>query len=242
MRILVADRDEGHVTALTSSLEMGGHVVDAATNAVEVIWRVTEVDYDAVLLDVAVDPVGGIEVCRQLRHRGCWVPVVLTSAHGAVQERVDGLDAGADDYLVKPFAVDELRARLRAIVRRGTPPRPTVLRSGDLEVDPATRLVSRAGVPISLSAREFAMLELFLRHEDMVLTRAVIKEKLWDFAAETGSNVVDVTVRRLRRKIDVPFGAHSIWTVRGAGYRYSRSSEHPQTAQRPTAPGDRSPV
>lgn len=221
MRILVADRDEGYVAALVSELGRDGHVVDAAATGVDALWRATEIDYDAVLLDSSISPDGATEWCHQLRHRGRWMPIVLLSSWGPVQERVDGLDAGADDFLVKPFSMDELRARLRALLRRATSPRPVVIRSGNLVVDPATRLAHRAGVPIALTAREFSLLELFLRHEDIVLTRPLIKAKLWDFAAENGSNVVDVTVRRLRRKVDVPFDTHTILTVRAAGYRYT---------------------
>jgi two-component system, OmpR family, response regulator len=163
--------------------------------------------------------VDGFEVCRRLRAAGRWSPVLMLTARDGVQDRVAGLDAGADDYLTKPFSFDELFARVRALLRRGPSERPTVLAAGDLVLDPATRRVTRGESEVDLTPKEFALLELFLRHLGETLTRTRILEHVWDFAYEGDSNVVDVYVRYLREKIDRPFGRRSIETVRGVGYR-----------------------
>ena len=163
--------------------------------------------------------VPGIDICRQLRERGLRVPVLMLTARDAVPDRVAGLDAGADDYLTKPFAFSELFARLRALARRGPSERPPVLRVGNLALDPATRTVLRGSTRVELTAREFALLELLMQHPDEVLTRSRILEHVWDFAYDGDSNVVDVYIRYLREKIDRPFGRSSIETVRGSGYR-----------------------
>jgi two-component system, OmpR family, response regulator len=161
----------------------------------------------------------GFETCRRLRDAGVWAPVLMLTARDAVADRVAGLDSGADDYLVKPFAFAELLARLRALARRGEVERPAVLEVGDLRLDPATRTVSRGTSDIRLSAQEFALLETFMRRPDEVLSRLYLLEHAWDFAYENRSNVIDVYVRRLRRKIDEPFQRDSLETIRGAGYR-----------------------
>jgi two-component system, OmpR family, response regulator len=168
---------------------------------------------------VMLPDLDGFEVCRRLRGAGVWSPVLMLTARDSVEDRVAGLDSGADDYLVKPFAFAELLARLRALARRGETGRPAVLVVGDLRLDPATREVTRASQPISLSAKEFALLETFMRRPGEVLSRFHLLEHAWDFAYENRSNVVDVYMRRLRRKIDEPFGRDSLETVRGAGYR-----------------------
>jgi two-component system OmpR family response regulator len=188
-------------------------------NGSDALWLATENEYDAVVLDVMIPPPDGFEVCRQLRKDGRWAPVLLLTARDSVDDRVMGLDAGADDYLPKPFSLAELAARLRALMRRGRIPRPPVLELGDLVLDPATHRVQRGEVEIDLSPKEFALLELFLRHPDEVLTRTAILEHAWDFAYDGTSNVVDVYVRYLREKIDRPFGRQTIETVRGVGYR-----------------------
>jgi two-component system OmpR family response regulator len=176
-------------------------------------------DYDAIVLDVMLPGIDGFETCRSLRAAGVWAPVLMLTARDAVEDRVAGLDTGADDYLVKPFAFAELLARLRALARRGEQERPNVLRVGDLTLDPAAREVRRGEAEISLSAKEFSLLETFMRRPGEVLSRLHLLEHAWDFAYENRSNVVDVYIGHLRRKIDEPFGRSSLETVRGAGYR-----------------------
>jgi two-component system, OmpR family, response regulator len=161
----------------------------------------------------------GFEVCRRLREAGVWTPVLMLTARDAVGDRVRGLDVGADDYMVKPFSLLELAARLRALARRDDRARPAVLGEGDLKLDPAAKRAWRGQTELQLSPKEFSLLELFLRHPDVVLTRTQILEAVWDFAYDGTSNVVDQYVTYLRRKIDVPFGRHDIETVRGTGYR-----------------------
>ncbi|HEX9994090.1 MAG TPA: response regulator transcription factor [Acidimicrobiales bacterium] len=219
MRLLVVEDEPKMADLLRRALGREGYAVDVAATGEEAIWLGTEHDYDAIVLDVMIPPPDGFEVCRRLRAAERWAPVLLLTARDAVPDRVTGLDAGADDYLPKPFAIPELYARLRALTRRRPQERPTVLRSGDLELDPATHAVTRAGVPIELSPKEFALLELFLRHPGEVLTRQQILDHVWDFAYDGTSNVVDVYVRYLRDKVDRPFGRTTIETVRGRGYR-----------------------
>jgi two-component system OmpR family response regulator len=175
--------------------------------------------YNVIVLDVMLPDISGIEVCRRLRAEEVWSPVLMLTARDAVTDRVAGLDAGADDYLIKPFAFDELLARLRALDRRGAAERPTVLIVGELRLDPASRRVWRGGREIALTAKEFAILQTFMRYPDRVLTREQLLEHAWDFAYESRSNVVDVYVRYLREKLDRPFGRNSLQTVRGVGYR-----------------------
>jgi two-component system OmpR family response regulator len=176
-------------------------------------------DYDAIVLDVMLPDTSGFDVCRTLRQQGVWAPVLMLTARDAVADRVEGLDSGADDYLVKPFALVELLARLRSLMRRGKPERPAVVEVGDLRLDPARREVHRGESAIELSAKEFALLETLMRHNGEVLSRFDLLEHAWDFAYESRSNVIEVYVRRLREKVDRPFGRHSIETVRGTGYR-----------------------
>ncbi len=218
MRILVTDDDPGVLSLVARALRKEGHVVDPVATGTEALWHAAENAYDAVVLDVGMPPPDGIEVVRRLRAAHVWTPILLLTAHGTTDDRVRGLDAGADDYLTKPFAVEELRARLRAIVRRGAQPRPAVLAVGDLVVDPASRTAARQGDPLPLTPREYELLELLARHAGTVVSRSEIRDALWDFAFEPESNVVEVTVRRLRDKVDRPYGGHSIRTVRGAGY------------------------
>lgn len=179
----------------------------------------SECDFDAVILDVGLPDMDGFDVCRRLRERARWMPILMLTAREAVPDRVRGLDVGADDYLIKPFDIEELRARVRALVRRTLGERPAVLTAGDLSLDPAARAVRRGNTPIPLAAKEFAVLECFMRHPGQVISRARVIEHVWDFASAGDSNVVDVYVRILREKIDRPFGTHSLETVRGAGYR-----------------------
>jgi two-component system OmpR family response regulator len=219
VRVLVVEDEVKMAALVRRALEREGYAVDVAGTGADGLWLATENDYDAVVLDVMIPPPDGFEVCRQLRKGGRWSPVLLLTARDSVDDRVTGLDAGADDYLPKPFSFAELAARLRALMRRGSMPRPALLELGDLVLDPATHRVARGEVDIDLSPKEFALLELFLRHPDEVLTRTAILEHAWDFAYDGTSNVVDVYVRYLREKIDRPFGRRTIETVRGVGYR-----------------------
>jgi two-component system, OmpR family, response regulator len=196
-----------------------GLAADVAGTGEDALWLAQSHDYDAIVLDVMLPGLNGFETCRRLRAGGIWAPVLMLTARDSVEDRVAGLDTGADDYLVKPFAFAELLARLRALARRGEPERPAVLEVGDLGLDPAGRSVRRGATEIPLSAKEFALLETFMRRPGEVLSRLHLLEHAWDFAYENRSNVVDVYIRHLRRKIDEPFGLRSLETVRGAGYR-----------------------
>ncbi|MBV9922904.1 MAG: response regulator transcription factor [Pseudonocardia sp.] len=219
MRVLVVEDELRMAALLKRGLEEDGYAVDVAATGPDALWQAGEFGYDAVLLDLMLPGMDGVQVCRQLRAAGRWMPVLMLTARDAVEDRVRGLDAGADDYLTKPFSFAELSARVRALIRRGTVARPTELQVGDLRLDPATRRAFRGGRELCLSSKEFALLELFLRCPDQVLTRTRILEHVWDFAYEGGSNVVDQYVLYLRRKIDRPFGVEQLETIRGAGYR-----------------------
>jgi DNA-binding response OmpR family regulator len=220
MRILVIEDEVKMAGLLRRGLAEEGYAVDIARTGADGLWAGTENPYDAIVLDLMLPDTSGVEVCRTLRERGRWMPVLMLTARDAIADRVAGLDAGADDYLPKPFAFSELLARLRALLRRGAHERPPVLRVGNLTLDPAARRVERSGTAIELTAKEFALLELFMRRAGEVLTRSRILEHVWDFAYEADSNVVDVYVRYLREKVDRPFGADSIETLRGTGYRF----------------------
>jgi two-component system OmpR family response regulator len=196
-----------------------GLAVDVAKDGEEALWMAQSSNYDVIVLDVMLPGINGFETCRRLRTSGVWAPVLMLTARDSVDDRVAGLDTGADDYLVKPFAFAELLARLRALARRGDGERPSVLEVGDLRLDPATHRVWRGSAEIPLSTKEFALLETFMRRADEVLSRYDLLEHAWDFAYENRSNIVDVYVRHLRRKIDEPFGRRSLETIRGAGYR-----------------------
>lgn len=203
---------------LRRGLEGQNYAVDVVGNGVDAMWSATEVAYDVIVLDAMIPAPDGFEVCRNLRKESVWTPILLLTARDGVDDRVRGLDAGADDYLTKPFAFSELFARLRALVRRVPSERPTVLAVGDLELDPAQRVVRRQGQTIELSPTEYALIEYLMRHAGQVRTRAQIIENVWDFAFDTNSNVVDVYIRYLREKLDRPFGVTTITTVRGSGY------------------------
>ena len=219
MRILVVD-DEPKMAALISrALREDGHAADVAHRGDDAVWMAKSTPYDAVVLDVMLPGADGLEVLRRLRDGQIWTPVLLLTARDAVGDRVGGLDAGADDYLTKPFSLAELMARLRAIVRRGPVERPTVLQAGDLRLDPAAHQAWRGDVELPLSAREFTLLELLMRNAGSALTRMQLLDGAWDMAFESRSNVVDVYVRYLREKIDRPFDRESLETVRGVGYR-----------------------
>jgi two-component system OmpR family response regulator len=219
VRVLVVEDDARMAAAIRRGLRFEGLVVDLAAGGEEALRKVGATDYDAVVLDVMLPGLDGFETCRRLRADGNWTPVLMLTARDAVEDRVRGLDGGADDYLTKPFSLAELVARLRALVRRGPVERPTALEVGDLHLDPATREVRRGPAQLELSAREFALLETFMRHPGQVFTQLQLLEAAWDLGYEQRSNVVEVYVRYLREKIDRPFGVSSIETVRGAGYR-----------------------
>jgi len=210
---------------LKRGLEEEGHAVDLAGDGPEGLWLATENPYAAIVLDVMLPGFDGFELCRKLRAAGVWVPVLMLTARDAVNDRVRGLDAGADDYIVKPFSLLELAARLRALVRRDDRARPVMLAEGDLKLDPASKRAWRGSAELQLSPKEFSLLELFLRHPGTVLTRSQILDAAWDFAYDGTSNVVDQYVTYLRKKIDVPFGRHDLETVRGMGYRLRHSEE-----------------
>jgi two-component system, OmpR family, response regulator len=219
MRVLVVEDEVRTAALLRRGLSEAGYSVDVAVDGPDAVWRASEFSYDAVVLDVMLPGYDGLEVCRRLRGRGRWAPVLMLTARGDLAARVRGLDSGADDYLAKPFSFDELFARLRALIRRGAPERPAVMQCGDLRLDPAARRAWRGDIELALSPKEFALLELFLRHPGQVLTRTRILEHVWDYSYDGGSNVVDQYVGYLRRKIDRPFGVTQLETVRGVGYR-----------------------
>jgi two-component system OmpR family response regulator len=219
MRVLIVE-DEPKMAALVArALREEGHAADVADQGSDALWLAEAAPYDAIVLDVMLPGLDGFEILRRLRAKKVWTPVLMLTARDAVSDRVDGLDAGADDYLTKPFSYAELLARLRAVARRGPVERPTTLEVGDLRLDPAAHRAWRDETELDLSTREFALLELFMRRAGKTLTRVQLLEGAWDIAFESRSNVVDVYVRYLREKVDRPFGRASIETVRGVGYR-----------------------
>ena len=219
MRVLVVEDETRLAAALRAGLEGEGHAVDVAADGAEALWFAEEHAYDVIVLDVMLPVHDGLEVCRRLRAREDWTPVLMLTARDAASDMIDGLDVGADDYVTKPFAFDVLLARLRSLARRRVTERPAVLSIGDLELDPAAREVRRGGVPVEVTAREFALLELLLRNQGLVLSKAQVLGAVWGFDFDGDPNVVEVYVGRLRRKVDRPFGTETIETVRGAGYR-----------------------
>ena len=225
VRVLIVEDDLRMASLIRRGLTGEGLAADVAAKGGDALWMAAAHGYDAVVLDVMLPDLDGFEVCRRLRAAGVRSPVLMLTARDSVDDRVAGLDSGADDYLLKPFAFAELLARLRALSRRGDTGRPPVLSVGDLMLDPATREVTRASTPIVLSAKEFALLETFMRRPGEVLSRLHLLEHAWDSAYENRSNVIDVYVRRLRRKVDEPFGRDSLETVRGAGYRLRGEEE-----------------
>jgi two-component system, OmpR family, response regulator len=215
MRVLVVEDEPKMATLLRRGLVEEGHAADVTRQGEEAVWLVEAHQYDAIVLDVILPGMTGYETCRRMRSAGVWTPVLMLTARDAVEDRVAGLDAGADDYLTKPFSLAELLARLRALVRRGDVERPTELVVGELRLDPASRRVWRDGGEVQLSPKEFALLETFMRRPGQVLSRLQLLEHAWDFAYESRSNVVDVYIRYLRQKL----GRDLFETVRGAGYR-----------------------
>jgi two-component system OmpR family response regulator len=219
MHVLVVEDEVKMAALIRRGLTEEGLTVDIAGTGEDALLMARSAAYDAIVLDVVLPGIDGFETCRQLRVEGIWTPVLMLTARGALDDRVAGLDGGADDYLTKPFSFVELLARLRALVRRGQTERPTVIEVGDLKLDPATRQAWRGEAEIELSAKEFTLLSVFMRNPGAVLSRAQLLEQAWEYDFEHRSNVIEVYIRYLRRKIDQPFDVASLETVRGAGYR-----------------------
>jgi two-component system OmpR family response regulator len=236
MRLLVVEDSIKMAGLLRRGLVEEGYAVDLAATGTDGLWLAEEIGFDAIVLDVVLPDIDGFEVCRRLRAAERWAPVLMLTARDHVADRVRGLDAGADDYLVKPFAFEELFARIRSLIRRGPSERPAILSVGDLTLDPGAHEVLRAGQPVHLTPTEFALLQYCLEHPGEALTRARLLEHVWDFAFDGDPNIVDVYVGYLRDKIDRPFGRHSLETVRGVGYRLATSSpDDPGVADAPSA-------
>jgi len=219
MRILLVEDELKMASLIRRGLSEKGHAADVAAKGEDALWMALASEYDAIVLDLMLPGIDGFQTCTALREAGVWAPVLMLTARDAVEDRVSGLDAGADDYLVKPFSFAELLARLRALARRGGAERPSVLEVADLRLDPAIRRAWRGATELNLSTKEFALLELFMRRPGEVLSRLQLLEHAWDMGYENRSNVITVYVRYLREKIDRPFGRSSIETVHGAGYR-----------------------
>jgi two-component system OmpR family response regulator len=219
MRVLVVEDEAKLAGVLARGLREEGYAIDVTGRGEEALWMAKANPYDAILLDVMLPGADGFEICRRLRESGVWSPVLMLTARDAINDRVSGLDAGADDYLAKPFSFEELLARIRALVRRAPGERPVVLEAGDLRLDPAAHRAWRGDAELDLSAKEFSLLELLVRRPGKVFTRSELLDGAWDMDFERRSNVVDVYVRYLREKVDRPFGKQSIETVRGVGYR-----------------------
>ncbi len=219
MRVLLVEDEDRVRSVLRRSLEGAGYTVDEAPDGETGLSRGLQGGYDAIVLDLLLPDIDGFEVCRQLRRAEMWAPVVMLTALDSVDDRITGLDAGADDYVVKPFALGELLSRLRAVIRRGRPPRPAVLTCGPLRLDPATRAVSWDDEPIELSRREFALLEFLLHHRNEVVQRTTILLHVWGDRPEEQSNIIDAFIKNLRQKLDRRFDHPLIETVRGVGFR-----------------------
>jgi two-component system OmpR family response regulator len=219
MRVLVVDDEVRLADGLRRGLEAEGFSVDVAHNGVDGLWLARENEYAVILLDVMLPGMSGYSMCRALRDEENWTPVIMLTAKDGVWDQVEGLDTGADDYLTKPFSFAVLLARLRALTRRGSTPRPVVLTVGDLVLDPVSRDVSRDGTRIELTSREFAVLSFLMRRAGEVVSKAQIIEAVWDFSFDGDPNIVEVYIGHLRAKVDRPFGRTSIRTVRGAGYK-----------------------
>jgi len=219
VRVLIVEDQPKLAALLARGLREEGHAADIAARGEDVLWMAPAAAYDVIVLDIMLPGIDGLETCRRLRQSGIWTPVLMLTARDAVDDRVTGLDAGADDYLTKPFSFDELLARLRALTRRAPAERPVTVEVGELRLDPAAHRAWRGDTELELSAKEFAMLELLMRRPGSVLTRTQLLEGAWDMSYERRSNIVDVYIRHLREKIDRPFGSETIETVRGVGYR-----------------------
>jgi DNA-binding response OmpR family regulator len=225
MRILLVEDNRRLNTSLRMSLMDDGYAVDPAYDGLEGEELAEMYSYDAIILDLMLPKKDGLEVCRELRDRRVKTPIIMLTARDTLDNRVQGLDSGADDYLVKPFALEELRARLRALLRRDSSDKSGLLKVADLTLDPATHFVERAGQTVDLTAKEFALLEYFMRNPNRLITRDMAISHIWSYDFLATSNVVDVYVRRLRRKIDEPFELKLFETIRGAGYRLCKPTE-----------------
>jgi two-component system OmpR family response regulator len=223
VRVLVVEDEVKLASLIRRGLREEGLLADVAVKGEDALWMAQASPYDVIVLDVMLPGLDGFETCRRLRDDGVRSPILMLTARDAVEDRIAGLNTGADDYLAKPFDFGELLARLRALARRGPVERGLVLRVGDLELDPATRSVRRGDTEIALSMKEFQLLEVFMRHPGEVLSRYRLLEGAWDQEYEHRSNVIDVYVRYLREKVDRPFGMNTLETVRGAGYRLKRA-------------------
>jgi two-component system, OmpR family, response regulator len=221
MRVLLVEDEPKMASLLRGGLREEGLLADLASTGWDGVWAAKENEYDAVVLDVMLSDIDGFEVCRELRSADVWTPILMLTSRSTVRDRVAGLDAGADDYLTKPFAFDELLARLRALMRRGPVSRPAVLAVGDLRLDPSARRVWRGAQEVALTAQEFCVLQAMAMRPGRVLTREQLVHLAWDLSAEQRSNIVDVCISGLRDRVDRPFGRHSVQTVRGVGYRLS---------------------
>lgn len=219
MRVLIVEDQLKMASLIRRGLRDNGIAADVAIKGEDALWMAGSTSYDAIVLDVMLPGLNGFQVCERLRGDGVWSPVLMLTARDAVEDRVMGLDTGADDYLTKPFSFAEFLARLRALARRGPAERPTILQHGDLHLDPASMRVWRGERDIELTMKEFSLLETFMRRPGEVLDRFQLLEHAWDYEYENRSNVIDVYVRYLRNKIDRPFGVESLQTVRGSGYR-----------------------
>jgi two-component system OmpR family response regulator len=228
--VLIVEDDLKMAGLIRRGLREEGLFADVAEKGEDALWMAGSIEYNAIILDVLLPGINGFETCERLRADGVWAPVIMLTARDGVEDRVAGLDRGADDYLVKPFSFAELLARLRALSRRETIQRPPVLAVGELRLDPATHQTWRNDTEIFLSAKEFAILEMFMRRPGEVLSRYQLLEQAWDYDYENRSNIVDVYVQYLRKKIDRPFGKRSIETVRGAGYRLSAQAPASETS------------
>jgi two-component system, OmpR family, response regulator len=219
MKILIVDDERNLAFALKQGLQAEGASVDIAFSGTDGLWMARESPYDALVLDIMLPGINGFQVCDRLRRDGNWTPILMLTAKDGELDEAEALDAGADDYLTKPFSYVVLQARLRALLRRGVKERPSMLTTGDLTLDPAARRCRRGSTELSLTAREFSILEYLMRHPDEVVSKRDLLDHVWDYDFEGDPNIVEVYVRYLRNKIDRPFGRHTIETVRGSGYR-----------------------
>lgn len=219
MRVLVVEDEKKLALSLKRGLEQDGFSVDVVFDGIDGKWMATENTYDAIVLDIMLPGLNGYRICRELRDEGNWTPILMLTAKSGDLDETEALDTGADDFLRKPFSHVVLVARLRALLRRGRPERPVTLEAGDLRLDPTKRRATRSGTEIELSAREFAVLEYLITHVDQVVSKHDILHHVWDYDVDSDPNIVEVYVRHLRKKIDIPFDVESIQTVRGTGYR-----------------------
>ena len=219
MRILVVEDETDLAAYVKRGLEREGFAVDVAADGEQGLWLATNQQYDAMVLDIMLPKLNGYQVCARLREQGVWVPILMLTAKDGEYDVAEALDTGADDYLTKPFSFVVLVARLRALIRRGSGERPTVLAVGDLRLDPGRRTFSVGDEAVALTPTEFSIMELLMSRPGDVFSKADILDSCWDWAFDGDPNIVEVYIRYLRRKIDIPFGRKSLQTVRGAGYR-----------------------